>query len=157
MASERKEEEVAMFTRILKTLTIAVAVGALFPIQAAVASPVGEDALPVGVAQKATPVVSEKTAGLYQVSRSSTPVASEITSGLTQVTSSQSSRPLISSEKTTGLFQPLSSPQTFAIASPDNGFDWSDAGIGAGVVVGMMLLGAAGVLTVRRHRGTLAH
>ena len=32
----------------------------------------------------------------------------------------------------------------------DDGFDWADAGIGAGVATGLLLLSAAGVAAVRR-------
>jgi hypothetical protein len=37
------------------------------------------------------------------------------------------------------------------------GFGWDDAGIGAGVVLGTLLVGAASVVTIRRTRGPLAH
>jgi len=37
------------------------------------------------------------------------------------------------------------------------GFGWDDAGIGAGVVIGTLLVGAASVVTIRRTRGPLAH
>jgi hypothetical protein len=39
---------------------------------------------------------------------------------------------------------------TTQVASSGSEFDWSDAGIGAGVVFGTILLGAGLVLTVRR-------
>ena len=42
------------------------------------------------------------------------------------------------------------------ITTPPNGFDWGDAGIGAGVMAGLTLLGAAGAVTVRR-RHALRH
>ena len=32
----------------------------------------------------------------------------------------------------------------------DDGFDWADAGIGAGVATGLLLLSAAGLAAVRR-------
>jgi hypothetical protein len=37
-------------------------------------------------------------------------------------------------------------------AAPGDGFDWGDAGIGAGAVLGIVALGGAGLLTLRRHR-----
>jgi hypothetical protein len=160
-----------MFSRILKTLIVAVAAGILFPVQAAIAKPVGDDALPAGVVvtSKPRPIVSEKAAGLYQGKQWSVPAGVNMTQaeyralmlrsqalndryGLGQAL--PSSR--VVSEKTTGLVQPFSSTPTQVVVSTDNGFDWGDAGIGAGVVAGTMLLGAAGVISVRRHRGTLA-
>jgi hypothetical protein len=60
----------------------------------------------------------------------------------------QSSKPLVS-EKIGGLQLQPSSTQAEVVAG--NGFDWSDAGIGAAFVFGTMLLGAGLLLTVRRH------
>ena len=37
------------------------------------------------------------------------------------------------------------------------GFDWNDAGIGAGVVLGVLLVGATSVAVIRRNRPPLAH
>lgn len=37
------------------------------------------------------------------------------------------------------------------------GFGWDDVGIGAGVVLGILLVGTTIVLTIRRHRVPLAH
>lgn len=43
------------------------------------------------------------------------------------------------------------------VASPSSGFDWSDAGIGAGMAVGLMLLALGAALATRRvGRKTLA-
>ena len=47
-------------------------------------------------------------------------------------------------------------PVSPAVSSED-GFDWNAAGIGAALVFGTMLFGAASVATIRRHRGPLAH
>lgn len=126
-----------MSHRILKSLTIALVIGIAFPVQAAVAKQV-DDQMVAAVQTSSTPVVSEKTDGLFQVIQ---PV---------------SSRPLVS-EKTAGLVQPLSTSTQPVLVSTRDGFDWSDAGIGAGVLFGTMLLGTAAALTLRRHRGTLAH
>jgi hypothetical protein len=41
-----------------------------------------------------------------------------------------------------------------ATSSPDSGLDWGDAGIGAGAMLGLMLLAAAGILAVPHRRGT---
>ena len=37
------------------------------------------------------------------------------------------------------------------------GFGWDDAGIGAGIVLGTLLVGTAGVVTIRRNRRPIAH
>jgi hypothetical protein len=47
-----------------------------------------------------------------------------------------------------------------ASASDPAGFDWGDAGIGAGVVLATMIVGAVGLVAIRWHRhhpGQLAH
>jgi hypothetical protein len=43
------------------------------------------------------------------------------------------------------------------IPASTGGFDWDDAGIGAGVVLGALLVGATSVLVIRRNRSPLAH
>lgn len=142
-----------MTRRILIALPIALVVGLAFSAQSAWAIKVG-DAGVAAVQPSSAPIVSEKTAGLVQATQSA-PLVSEKTAGLTQVTEPSSSvRP---SEITTGLVQPFSHSAEPVAVSTDDGFNWGDAGIGAAAVFGMMLLGAAGALTLRRHRGTLAH
>ena len=142
-----------MSRRILKSLPIALVVGLAFPVQAAVAKQV-DDQMVAAVQTSSSPITSEKTAGLVQVVQPA-PLVSEKTAGLTQITQPSTS-PLIVSEKTTGLVQPFTADHTTLVAS-NNSFDWGDAGIGAGALFGTMLLGAAGVLALRRHHGTLAH
>jgi hypothetical protein len=150
----RKEEGEAMSRRIFKTLLVATVVGLAYPVQAAVAKQV-DDQMVAAVQTSSSPIVSEKTAGLVQVTQAA-PLVSEKTAGLTQVTNTSS--PVVPSEITSGLVQPFShTDQPVLISTHDNGFDWSDASIGAGALFGTMLLGAAGALTLRRHRGTLAH
>jgi hypothetical protein len=144
-----------MSRRIFKTLLVATAVGLAYPVQAAVAKQV-DDQMVAAVQTSSSPIVSEKTAGLFQVTQSA-PLVSEKTAGLYQIVQPVSSTPLVS-EKTTGLVQPFThSQEPVLISTSDNSFDWSDAGIGAGALFGTMLVGAAGALTLRRHRGTLAH
>ena len=46
---------------------------------------------------------------------------------------------------------------TTPVTSSSNGFDWNDAGIGAGFAFGLLLVGSAMVVTMRRHHGPLAH
>jgi hypothetical protein len=48
-------------------------------------------------------------------------------------------------------------PTTSFVASSSDGFDWNDAGIGAAFVFGIMLVGAASAMTIRRHHGPVAH
>jgi hypothetical protein len=154
-----------MSRRIFIALPLALVVGLAFSVQSAMAIKVGDPGY-AAVQTSSAPIVSEKTAGLIQVSQSSVPV------GLTQAEHralmlrsealnskyglGQSSAPLVS-EKTTGLVQPFSHTAQPVTVSTDDGFNWSDAGIGAAALFGTMLLGAAGALTLRRHRGTLAH
>jgi len=47
--------------------------------------------------------------------------------------------------------QLAASPAT--VSSPSSGFDWGDAFIGAGMTIGVFLLGAAAAITVRRRQG----
>jgi hypothetical protein len=47
-------------------------------------------------------------------------------------------------------------PTIVRVPAPSAGFDYADAAVGAGVIAGLTLLGAAGTLTVRR-RGQLRH
>jgi hypothetical protein len=39
------------------------------------------------------------------------------------------------------------------VSSPSSGFDWGDAFVGAGITIGVFLLGAAAAITVRRRQG----
>ena len=39
------------------------------------------------------------------------------------------------------------------VSSLSSGFDWGDAFVGAGMTIGVFLLGAAAAITVRRRRG----
>jgi hypothetical protein len=141
-----------MSRRILKTLTIALVLGIAYPVQAAVAKQV-DDQMVAAVQTSSSPIVSEKTAGLVQVAQPA-PLVSEKTAGLTQVTNTS---PVLPSEITSGLVQPFTHSDQPVLISTHDGFDWNDASIGAGALFGTMLLGAAGALTLRRHRGTLAH
>jgi len=68
----------------------------------------------------------------------------------------QWSKPIVS-ETIDGLQLPATSSTTSQVASSGSEFDWSDAGIGAGVVFGTMLLGGGLVLTVRRRDFPIAH
>jgi hypothetical protein len=61
-------------------------------------------------------------------------------------------KPLVS-EKLSG----LGLPTTTTVASGGEGFDWNDAGIGAAFVFGITLVGAASLVTIRRHHGPAVH
>jgi hypothetical protein len=120
-----------------KQLILALAVAAI----AAPAATAGTDSgigIPAGrdSTAPAAPLVSEKTAGLWQPQQQSKPLVSEKTAGLWRTAAPVSSVPVL--------------------AVPEKGFDWSDAGIGAGVTFGSLLLASAGAFAVRR-RGVLAH
>ena len=85
--------------------------------------PAGRDAV-----SSSAPLVSEKTAGLFRVER-----------------------PALASEKTTGLWRaPVPVSVTSPVARPDGGFDWSDAGMGAGITLASLLFASAGALAIRR-------
>jgi hypothetical protein len=43
------------------------------------------------------------------------------------------------------------------VSASTGGFDWNDAGIGAGVVLGVLLVGVTSVVVIRRSRPPLAH
>lgn len=52
--------------------------------------------------------------------------------------------------------RPVATAEPPVAALPASGFDWGDAAIGAGFAVGLVLLGAAGAIALRRS-GLLAH
>jgi hypothetical protein len=109
-----------------------------------------------GTNNPAAPVVSEKAAGLWQPQRQlpGRPIVSEKTAGLFPTAESS---PALVSEKTTGLWRkPAPIFSRPVLAAPDGGFDWTDAGIGAAVMLGSLLLASAGAVAIRR-RGLLAH
>jgi hypothetical protein len=64
-----------------------------------------------------------------------------------------------SSTQTEVVPKPLPAPPTTVVASSSDRFDWNDAGIGAAFVFGAVLLGAASLVTIRRHQhhGPVAH
>ncbi len=108
------------------------------------------------------PVASEISAGLTGNPQQAGPVASEISAGLTgspakTQAAAGSSRP-VASEISLGLSNSPSleaTSQSLPAAKVADGFDWNDAGIGAGVALASALA-AASILTLRR-RITLAH
>jgi hypothetical protein len=143
------EGEGTMYKRILKTLTVGLALLVVFPVGNAMGKQIGDPA--TYAVQSSKPIVSEKIAGLNLVTQSVKPIVSEKVAGLNLVT--QSSTPIVS-EKIGGL--QLSSSETTTVAATGSGFDWNDAGIGAIVMFGSLLAASALALTFRRH-GRLAH
>jgi len=120
-----------MYKRILKTLTVGLALLVVFPVGNAMGKQIGDPA--TYAVQSSKPIVSEKVAGLNLVTQSSTPIVSEKIGGLQ-----------------------LSKSETTTVAATGGGFDWNDAGIGAIVMFGSLLAASALALTFRRH-GRLAH
>jgi hypothetical protein len=120
-----------------RKLILAIAVAAI----AAPAATAGTDAglgIPSGrdAVSPTAPLVSEKTAGLFAAPQLSSPLVSEKTTGLWPTPVRVSTAPVL--------------------AAPEAGFDWSDAGIGAGISLASVLAASAGALAIRR-RGLLAH
>jgi hypothetical protein len=125
------EGEGTMYKRILKTLTVGLALLVVFPVGNAMGKQIGDPA--TYAVQSSKPIVSEKVAGLNLVTQSSTPIVSEKIGGLQ-----------------------LSKSETTTVAATGGGLDWNDAGIGAIVMFGSLLAASALALTFRRH-GRLAH
>jgi hypothetical protein len=80
-----------------------------------------------------------------------TPLVSEKLSGLGALA-------VPSSTQTEVVPKPLpAAPTTTVVAPSSDGFHWNDAGIGAAFVFGITLVGAASLMTIRRHQGPAAH
>ena len=145
-----------MYQRLLISVTITVAVSLAIFVQVASAKPIPaqtpylNEGISVLVPQQSDP---QKPASMSSAEYRALMLRSE---GLNKTYSvGQASKPIVS-EKIGGLQLPASATTT-QIASSGSEFDWSDAGIGAGVVFGTLLLGAGLVLTVRRRDFPIAH
>jgi hypothetical protein len=62
----------------------------------------------------------------------------------------------LTSEEITRMYGPVvlaasSNPAAATSTSSGNSFDWRDAGVGAAVVIALVLIGATGALAVRHH------
>ena len=55
-----------------------------------------------------------------------------------------------------GLVAPSSKAPAATTISSDDGFDWGDAGVGAGVAIALGMVGAGGALVLRGRRGPTA-
>jgi hypothetical protein len=56
------------------------------------------------------------------------------------------------SEQANGLVAAAHTPAVVHVTAPSGGFDWGDAGVGAGGMLALILIGVGGVLTVARRR-----
>jgi hypothetical protein len=56
------------------------------------------------------------------------------------------------SRRPSGLIAATHTPAVVHVTVPSGGFDWGDAGVGAGGMLALILIGAGGVLTVARRR-----
>jgi hypothetical protein len=170
-----QKEEGTMYKRTFKVLLAASVVALGVPVTAA-AMPTDHSGGTV-VAQKSAPIVSEKVAGLNPQNQ---PVAPTATERMTKLRLELSKAPIVSekaegfvishretatltkspivSEKTAGLNLPTQQqPVERVLVSSNTGFDWGDAGIGAGVMFGSILAAVAAAGTVRRYHGHFAH
>jgi hypothetical protein len=129
-----------MYKRILTSLTVP------FVLAGAVATG-------TATARQAWAVPSSSTqtevAGQSQQT-DTTPLVSEKLSGLGALA-------VPSSTQTEVVQKPFPAPTTTVVASSSEGFDSNDAGIGAAFVFGITLVGAASLMTIRRHHGPAAH
>jgi hypothetical protein len=155
-----KEGEGTMYKRTFKTLLAASVIAVAIPVQGATGKPTSDSGGPV-VVLKSTPVV-----GLNRPVQQAAPIVSGTLDPWQQNLNAQAKYAQVSDPWALNLFARQSnrdSGQTTA-GLPRNvsvvatgGFDWTDAGIGAAFVFGIMFLGAASVVTIRRHHGPLAH
>jgi hypothetical protein len=159
MSSKQHTEEVEkMFKRILKTLTITLAVVLVIP-AGALAMQVNDGS--AFSSQSSKPLVSEKTVGLYPTQFGPTKaeyralmLRSEALNrkyGLGQY----APRPIVS-EKVDGLQVPTQSVPAVA-ATSDSNFNWGNVGIGAGIIAVGILGGLGGALVIRHRHDPLAH
>jgi hypothetical protein len=149
----------------LKTLLAAAVIALAIPVQAAVAKPTSASRGPA-VVERSTPVVSEKVAGLNLQAQPAAPVGVGTLDPWQQNLNARVKYAQVSDPWALNLFareshrdsaQVTKGPAPAASVDFFSGFDWTDAGIGAAFAFGTMLVGAAGVVAIRRHHGPLAH
>jgi hypothetical protein len=159
MSSKQHMEEVeTMFSRILKALTITLAVVLLVPATALAMQVTDGSAFS---SQSSRPLVSEKTVGLYPTQFGPTKAEYRALMLRSEALNrkyglGQYAPATIVSEKTDGLVQPTQSEPATVVTS-DSNFNWGDAGIGAGVIAAGILVGLGGALAVRHRHDPLAH
>jgi hypothetical protein len=158
-----REGAVMMYKRTFKALLAASVVALAIPVSA-VAMPTDRTGGPAVVAQTSAPIVSEKLAGLNFQGQRVSSVVSGTLDPWQQNLNAQAEYAQANDPWALNLFARQSHRDSGNMAVPSTvftvstgGFDWSDAGMGAASVFGVMLLGAASVATIRRHRGSIAH
>ena len=149
-----------MYKRTFKAILAASVIGLAIPAQAAMGMPTSDSGGAV-VVQKSTPVVGpnlpvQQTAPIvtgtldpWQQNLNAQAKYAQVSDPWALNLFARQSRPN-SGQTTAGL------PRTVSVVAT-GGFDWADAGIGAAFVFGIMFLGAASVVTIKRHHGPLAH
>lgn len=147
-----------MFKRVLKTLTITLAVVLVIP-ATALAMQVNDGS--AFSSQSSKPLVSEKTVGLYPTQFGPTKAEYRALMLRSEALNrkyglGQYATRAVVSEKIDGLQQPTQSEPTSVVTS-DSNFNWGDAGIGAGIVAAGILVGLGGALAVRHRHNPLAH
>ena len=147
-----------MFKRVLKTLTITLAVVLVIP-ATALAMQVNDGS--AFSSQSSKPLVSEKTVGLYPTQFGPTKAEYRALMLRSEALNrkyglGQYATRAVVSEKIDGLQQPPQSEPTSVVTS-DSDFNWGDAGIGAGIVAAGILVGLGGAFAVRHRRDPLAH
>jgi hypothetical protein len=155
-----------MYKRTFKTLLAASVIGVAIPVQAAIGMPTADSGGPVVVQKSTPPIVSEKLAGLNLEVQRTAPIVSGTLDPWQQNLNARAQYAQVSDPWALNLFTRQShrdsGPTTAGLSRTGSvvatgGFDWADAGIGTAFVFGIMLLGTASVVTIRRHHGPLAH
>jgi hypothetical protein len=153
--------EEAMFTRILKSLTVALALFVLIPAGNAIAMKMNDGS--AYLVQSPGPLVSEKLAGLSAEAWRPTKaeyralmIRSEALNRKYGLGAYQLPAPVVS-EKIGGLQLPAQPEESTVVASGGSEFDWGDAGIGAGVILAGILAAMGGAVALRHRYGPLAH
>jgi hypothetical protein len=154
-----------MYKRTFKTLLAASVIGVAIPVQAAMGMPTDHSGGPV-VVQKSTPVVWEKVPGLNGPVQQAAPIVGGTLDPWQQNLNAQAKYAQVSDPWALNLFARQSYrdsgqttaglPRTVSVVAT-GGFEWADAGIGAAFVFGIVLLGSASLVTIRRNHGPLAH
>lgn len=141
IGNRQKEGEHPMKKRIFTTLAVAAAIALMIPVTS-MARPLGDSTFGLVSTQSsstqsssASPIVSEKLAGLNVSAQSGSTVVSEKTAGLNLD----------------------AQPASTSVVSSGSSFDWSNVGIGAGAFSASLLALLAVALVVRRRHATFAH
>jgi hypothetical protein len=156
---KRKEND--MYKRLLTTLTVAVALAGLAVVPVAVAGQsqhtskldeIGAWAVP----STSTAVSKPLPALTQQMERSK---LGEIGAWAVPTGSSTgpSQRTVIDGKLGEIGAWAVPSSSSAPVVTSDNGFDWNNAEVGAGVAFAVLLVGAAGFVTNRRHHRPIAH